>query len=361
MGKNTGKSKVKLSFSQNKKQVVNTILINSPLIPRSLVCLALGINRSGTYRVACESKMSKRDQKLIQLINQIRLDNPWYGHRRLKFSLQQDHNLKVGINRIRRVCNLYSLHPTIRKKHPPKRDLNLPDTIHPNLVKDLFGVQYYHQPGNPIAIKTQQVTDQQLRPNQIWASDFTYLNYGTKQNPIWYYLGTAIDLYTKEITGFHLSTTHNSNLVIMTLQQALRRFKAPEICHSDQGSEYQSEDYQKILKVNNIKCSMSAKSSPWENGFQESFYNNFKLELEFDKLPKNLTYVEIYNYIANQIQYYNNYRIHTTIKTTPSKHRENYYKKHQESHTLQLPKPPKPTAQFTQELEENLVLLKLGA
>lgn len=359
-----GKSKVKSNksnFSQNKKQVVNTILINSPLIPRRLVCLAVGCNRSSTYRSTSESKMRKRDQKLVQLINQIRLDNPWYGHRRLKFSLQQDHNQKVGINRIRRVCNLHNLHPTMRKKHPPKRDHNLPDTKIPNLIKEVFDVQFYHQPGNPKPIKTQQVNDQQLRPNQIWASDFTYLNYGTKQNPIWYYLGTTIDLYTKEVTGFHLSTTHNSNLVIMTLQQALRRFKAPEICHSDQGSEYRSQDYQSVLAANNIKCSMSVKSSPWENGFQESFYNNFKLELEFDKLPKNLTYVGIYNYIANQIQYYNQHRIHTTIKTTPAKHRENYYKNHQESYTLQPTKPPQPKAQFTQESEENLVLHKMGA
>ncbi len=298
--------------------------------------------------------MSVRDQQLIVIINQIRIDNSWYGHRRLRLALKQNHNQTVGINRIRRVCNLHDLHPTMRKKHPPKRDHNLPDTKHPNLIKELFNVQYHHKSGNPKPIKTQTLTDQQLRPNQIWASDFTYLNYGTKQHPIWYYLGTTIDIYTKEITGFHLSTTHNSNLVIMTLQQAIKHYNSPEICHSDQGTEYRSEDYQTILTTNDIKCSMSAKSSPWQNGFQESFYNNFKLELEFDKLPKNLTYGEIYNYIANQIEYYNHHRIHTKIKTTPAKHRANYY-------TTQPSNPPQPTSQFTQESEENLVLHKIGA
>lgn len=230
--------------------------------------------------------MGIRDQKLIELITQIRLDNPWYGHRRLRLALYHSYNQTVGINRIRWVCNLHNLQPTTRKKQPPKRDHNLPDTKHPNLIKELFDVQYHHQPGNPKPIKTQQVTDQQLRPNQVWSSDFTHLSYGTKQNPFWYYLGTTIDIYTKEITGFHVSTHHNSNLVIMTLKQALKRFKPPEICHSDQGSEYRSQDYQSVLKDNNIKCSMSAKLSPWENCFQESFYNNFKLELEFDKHPQ---------------------------------------------------------------------------
>lgn len=305
--------------------------------------MAVGCSRANTYRV---TKTSNKDKELIELINQIRIDNPWYGHRRLRLSLAQDHNQTVGINRIRRVCDLHNLHPTTRKKQPPRRDHNLPDTKIPNLIKDLFDIQYHHQLGNPKPIKTQQISDQDLKPNQIWASDFTYLNYGTKQNPIWYYLGTTIDLYTKEITGFHLSTHHNSNLVIMTLHQALKRFRPPEICHSDQGSEYRSEDYQSVLKYNNIKCSMSAKSSPWQNGFQESFYNNFKLELEFDKLPKNLTYAELYNYIANQIEYYNQHRIHTKIKTIPVKHRANYY-------TSQLTNPPQPKPNFTLELEEN--------
>jgi putative transposase len=354
----------KIDQSPTKKQTINNLLIKFPPISRRLICLAVGVNRSGTYRQSHESKMKSRDQELAELITQIRLDSPWYGHRRLRLSLLQDHNQTIGINRIRRVCNLHSLHPKMRKKHPPKRDHNLPDTKHPNLIKELFDVQYHHQLGNSKPTKTQQTSDQDLKPNQIWASDFTYLNYGTKQNPIWYYLGTVIDIYTKEITGFHLSTTHNSNLVIMTLQQALKRFRPPQICHSDQGSEYRGSGYQNVLTTNNIKCSMSAKSSPWENGFQESFYNNFKLELEFDKLPKNLTIANIYNYIANQIEYYNQHRIHTTIKTTPVKHRANYYKTqqtNQNSHTSQPTNPPQLTTNFTLNQEENLVLHKVGA
>ena len=350
-----------LTTKAAKKQAAQSLLIKLPLINRRSICLAVGCSRANTYRSYKNSKMQIRDQEIIDLIQQIRIDNPWYGHRRLRLSLAQDHNQKIGINRIRRVCNLHSLHPIMRKKHPPKRDQNLPDTKHPNLIKELFNIQYHHQIGISKLIKTQTLTDQQLKPDQIWASDFTYLNYGTKQNPIWYYLGTTIDIYTKEITGFHLSTAHNSNLVILTLQQAIKHYNPPEICHSDQGSEYRSEDYQAVLKVNNIKCSMSAKSSPWQNSFQESFYNNFKLELEFDQLPKNMTYAEIYNYIANQIQYHNEIRIHTKIKSTPAKHRANYYKTHQDSHTLQPTNPPQPKPNFSLNLEENLVLHKMGA
>lgn len=65
------------------------------------------------------------------------------------------------------------------------------------------------------------------------------------------------------------------------------------------------------------------KASP-RHGFQESFYNNFKLELEFYDLPRNLNYAQIYNHIANQIDYYNNYRIHTSIQNIPSRFRQEW-------------------------------------
>lgn len=120
VGEKVTKTVCKTDPNPTKKQTVNNLLIKFPLISRRLICLAVGCNRSGTYKQSHESKMKSRDQALIELITKIRLDNPWYGHRRLKLSLLQDHNQKVGINRIRRVCNLHSLHPKMRKKQPPK-------------------------------------------------------------------------------------------------------------------------------------------------------------------------------------------------------------------------------------------------
>jgi len=73
---------------------------------------------------------------------------------------------------------------------------------------------------------------------------------------------------------------------------------------------------------------MSKKSSPWENGFQESFYGKFKDELELKELPKHSSFAELYNYIANQIDYYNNYRIHTTIRNIPARFRLEYGEKY---------------------------------
>jgi putative transposase len=307
----------------------------------------LNCNRSSTYRI---SKFVDKDSDILSKIKTIKLSNPHYGIRRLKVCLKLEYDTVVNIKKLRRICRDNNIIAKTRTKQPPKRDQKLEDMNqqYPNLIQEIFKIKYTHKKGeldkhgNPKLEKTQEINDQDLRPNHIWASDFTYLKYFNQM----YYLGTTIDIYTKEITGFHLSTVHNSNLIINTLEKGTKHYNSPQIIHSDQGSEYRSQDYQNLLKVNNIQCSMSAKSSPWENSYQESFYNNFKLELEFHSLPKNLNYAQIYNYIANQIDYYNNHRIHTTIQTTPAQHRTNYNK----LHTIKELK-----------LEESFVLQKWGA
>jgi len=100
--------------------------------------------------------------------------------------------------------------------------------------------------------------------------------------------------------------------------------KRPQIVHSDQGVEYCSKDYQKLMSLLGVKISMSKKSSPWENGYQESFFNNFKtdLGLEFDRFNGIGELVEA---IHQQINYYNQERIQTTLKMPPEKFKQQYY------------------------------------
>ena len=112
--------------------------------------------------------------------------------------------------------------------------------------------------------------------DQAYASDFTYIKYKGK----FLYLATVIDIYSREIKGFSLGFKHNTNLVKSVLCDALSKSSsAPDILHSDQGSEYRSEYYTKFAEAQGIKILMSKKSSPWQNGFQESFYGSFKTDL----------------------------------------------------------------------------------
>ena len=244
----------------------------------------------------------------------------------------------VGINRIRRICRINNLLLNKKSKKLKKRDIGLDPSKIPNLIKELQTEQKILKPNG---VTSTTVNTNITKPNQVWSSDFTYFNY----YGIWYYLATVIDTYNKEVTGFALSTNHSTKLIQTALINGVNKYNTtPEIAHSDQGSEYTSEEYQNTLRHYNIKPSNSAKSSPWENGYQESFYGKFKLELEFHLLPyqattqANATYADIYNYIANQIDYYNNHRFHTTIKDKPVRFRQRYY----------------------QGLEENLLLEKEG-
>lgn len=108
---------------------------------------------------------------------------------------------------------------------------------------------------------------------------------------------------------------------------ALAKGRKPSIFHSDQGSEYRSIEYQNLLIQNQIKASNSKKSSPWENGIQESFYGKFKHELKLYRVSYCQSYMEAYNLIVNQIDYYNNRRIHTTIENIPANFYANYIAK----------------------------------
>ena len=96
----------------------------------------------------------------------------------------------------------------------------------------------------------------------------------------------------------------------------------PEIFHSDQGSEYMAGACTGYLESLNTKISVSDKGSPWQNPYQESFFDKFKLEV--GDLQRFETQAELVEEIYSYIHYYNNYRIHTMLKTPPQKFSENY-------------------------------------
>jgi transposase InsO family protein len=242
----------------------------------------LGVCRQSLYY---KPKLPAKDLELKKQIEEVLAEHKAYGHRRIAIHL--------GINkkRILRVMKLFNLSPARKPRVPVKTDdLKQEKSKNLNLFKN-FNLN---------------------SPSQIWASDFTYLPYFNNK---FLYLATIIDCFTKEITGWNLSFKHNSTLIENALINALSKRKKPKILHSDQGSEYKSEDFTKVLKSNKIKQSMSKKSSPWENGMQESFYGKFKLELGHPKCYETLG--ELVEAIAHQIHYYNNKMIHTAIKCPP--------------------------------------------
>jgi transposase InsO family protein len=159
-------------------------------------------------------------------------------------------------------------------------------------------------------------------PNHVWACDFTYLWCMNR----WYYVATVLDVFSREIIGWSMSTNHDTKLILGALYDVLSKQEMPEILHFDRGSEYLSGKHLDLIERLEIRPSASTPGSPWQNGFQERFYGSFKTEL--GSLKDITSDGELFERIALTLNYYNTRRIHTKLKTNPRQFRQNYeYKK----------------------------------
>ncbi len=222
--------------------------------------------------------------------------NPSYGHRRIALALG------MGKKRVRRVMKQFELKPYKRKARWRKRkDERRSPAPYRNLIKGTC----------PVTSET------------ILVGDFTHILYRDQV----LYLATFMDVYTREIVGWHVSVRHTKELVIEALLDAIKTLgKVPKIVHTDQGSEYLSKEYTGFLTTLGVEISMSKKASPWENGYQESFYNNFKtdLGLEFDRFE---SLGELVGAIYETLTYHNRDRIQTTLKMSPAQFKKLSLKK----------------------------------
>jgi len=113
-------------------------------------------------------------------------------------------------------------------------------------------------------------------PNQVWVGDITEIK--TRQGKL--YLAAYIDLHSRRIVGFATAPHMRSELVELALQRALWSRKPPKglMVHTDQGSQFVSNDYRKLLKAWDLKQSMSRRGNCWDNAVIESFFKTFKVE-----------------------------------------------------------------------------------
>jgi putative transposase len=243
----------------------------------------LGVSRGMLYY---SHKKPLEDEALKEKILIVMDQNSSYGHKRIAMEL------KINKKRVRRVMKKFNLMPKKRRgvKFIKPEDLGKEETKYLNLIENFCPI----------------------RTNVVWVGDFTHIRFQDS----WIYLATVMDIYSREIIGWYISTNHQKDLVIEAFLEAMdKRQTVPLYFHSDQGSEYESEDYLKLIESNGIIVSMSRKSSPWENGYQESFYSGFKLDLGETNHIKDLG--ELIEKVAQTLHYYNTKRIHTKLKMSP--------------------------------------------
>ena len=251
--------------------------------------MSLGISRSSLYYTP---KLPTKDLELRAAIEKTWEKHPAYGRVRL--------SLELGVNhkRIQRVMQLCDMKVPRSTKTPNKPDdVGQPEAPYPNLIKTLTPT----------------------RIGEVWAGDFTYIPFRGK----FLYLATVMDIYTREILGWEVLTVHTVALIRGAFLDARNRAGyLPLYLHSDQGSEYKALSYLMEVESLGISVSMSHKGSPWENGYQESFYGKFKLDL--GSIEDCKTVGEAVAQIHCQIAYYNTQRIHTALKMPPQVFRERH-------------------------------------
>jgi len=226
---------------------------------------------------------------LKEAINKVHTRHPAYGHKRLALEL------KVNKKRVLRVMKIFGIKPPRRKSHYYTTRSTKEPHKYTNLIKDF----------------------KPAKAHQLWCSDLSYIKF---QGKFWY-LATIEDVFTRRVVAAQMGKSHDSELVLETIRQAVKSTgKAPQIFHSDQGTEFMAKLCTDYLEGFGSKISVSDKASPWQNGYQESFFGKFKDEI--GDLNRFETVGELIEAIYQQIHYYNYDRIHTKLKMPPAVYAE---------------------------------------
>lgn len=242
-----------------------------------------------------KSVIEEKDEALRNEIEKVLDDNPSYGHRRIAIEL------KLNKKHVKRVMKKFGIKPRRGRKRPWRQGKNGEVEPSPNLLSSLFP----------------------LYRNHLWITDFTYLKWRNR----WVYVCTVIDLFSREVAGISIKTNHSALLVSEAILNALASNQAPVIIHSDQGSEYKSKLFRSILADYKIFQSMSKKGSPWQNGYQESFFGNWKVDI--GDVNRFVTLGELTAELYRSIYYYNNLRIHTSLGMAPKKFSEKFARQYE--------------------------------
>ena len=264
-------------------------------------CRLFGVNRQVYYRRK-KSTQKKRDvaESVVALVGEVRQQMPRIGTRKLYYLLE-DQLKELGVGRDKLFTILGANHMLIK---PVKSYRKTTDTYH-----------RYHKHKNLIAHITPS------KPEQVWASDITYLG----QNGNHRYLALVTDTYSKKIVGYDVSSNLSADGAIRALKMGLKQrvYKSNELIHhSDRGYQYCCDEYQKILKNRNVKCSMTESYDPYANAVAERVNGILKQEFSIDKHCVTLPHTK--ELVKDSVHIYNQVRPHHScyMRTPEQMHRQ---------------------------------------
>jgi len=242
-------------------------------------CQLLGLSRSSLYYEAVPE--TEQNLCLMRIIDELYLEHPYYGSRRMTAVLQQrGHEInRKRVQRLMRMMGLEAIYPK------PRLTVGSGHRVFPYLLRNV-----------PI-----------LRVNQVWSADITYVPLAQG----FLYLVAVIDWHSRAVLSWQLSNTLDGEFCLEALEQALGSRQKPEIFNTDQGVQFTSQDFTGRLEQSGVAISMDGRGRALDNVFVERLWRSVKYEDVYLKAYASGT--ELRQGLTRYFQFYNRERPHQSL------------------------------------------------
>jgi len=256
-------------------------------VPVTRRCALLCLPRAAVYRKA--SPVSMADLGLMQRIDRLHLERPFYGARKIAVILSQSGPV-VGRKRVTRLMRLMGIEavyrkPNLSRRHPQHK-------VYPYLLRN-------------VAI---------TKVRQVWSCDITYI----PMKHGFLYLVAVIDWHSRLVLSWRLSNTMDKTFCVEAVEEALERYGTPQIFNTDQGVQFTCEAFIATLQSNGIRISMDGKGRCLDNIFCERLWRSLKYEEVYLRAYE--TTKEARMFIGQWFQFYNDARPHQSLDYLTPRH-----------------------------------------